>query len=184
MYAAGTERARRSVGRDEKFERAFRDLFQERFASLHRYLHRWTGDPGTAADVAQEAFVRLYQRGAMPRDPRAWLVTVANNLVRDLARRSARRRVLLDARSREDLEQAAPSGPMELVLDSERRAKVRRALDALPERYRQALLLRHEGYSYRDIAAALDYGVSGVGKLLVRATAAFEDAYGEADASD
>ena len=71
----------------------------------------------------------------------------------------------------------------ELVV-RERREKVKQALDRIPERYREALLLRQEGYSYREIASALDYRASGVGKLIVRATQAFRVAYGGADASE
>ena len=58
----------------------------------------------------------------------------------------------------------------------EDQGRVRQALDALSERDRRALLLRHEGYSYREIAEALDYAPTGVGKLLVRASRAFREA--------
>ncbi|MFI5249546.1 MAG: RNA polymerase sigma factor, partial [Gemmatimonadales bacterium] len=58
-------------------------LFHARYQSLFRYLDRLTGDPDLAKDLAQETFVRLYRRGTMPEDPRAWLTTVATNLFRD-----------------------------------------------------------------------------------------------------
>jgi len=61
---------------------------------------------------------------------------------------------------------------------------VRSALERLTLRERQILLLRHEGYRYREIAAALEVAPSGVGTMLARATAAFRKAYHElADAS-
>jgi RNA polymerase sigma factor (sigma-70 family) len=71
------------------------------------------------------------------------------------------------------------------VLSEERVAAVRRALGRLSLRDRQMLVLRHEGYSYREIADALGIANSSVGTLLVRATAAFAAAVeGEDHASD
>jgi DNA-directed RNA polymerase specialized sigma24 family protein len=43
------------------------------------------------------------------------------------------------------------------------------------------LLLRAEGYSYRDIATALDLNEASVGTLLARAVRAFRESYGDAD---
>jgi RNA polymerase sigma factor (sigma-70 family) len=154
------------------FDSDFRRVFDDQHLSLFRYMERLVGDRSAAADLSQEAFVRLYQRGSMPNDPRAWLVSVAHNLMRDEHRTTSRRARLLDERA-ESLRPTAPPAPDTALLSGERRARVRKALDRLPERDRRALLLRHEGYSYREIAAALDYAPSGIGKLLVRASLAF-----------
>lgn len=168
---------------DEAFTADFRRIFGEEFDSLHRYLIRLTGDPPKAADITQETFVRLYQRGELPRDTRAWLTAVSNNLVRDEHRTSSRRRGLREANPALFHAEPKPDPEEEHVL-RERQKRVRRALDGLPLRYRQALLMRHEGYSYREIASALDYRASGVGKLIVRATQAFRIAYERVDAPD
>jgi RNA polymerase sigma factor (sigma-70 family) len=160
------------------FESDFRRVFDELHASLARYLERLIGDRAAAADLSQEAFVRLYERGSMPNDVRAWLVSVAHNLIRDEHRTRSRRARLLNERA-EALQPAAPPSPESALLSRERQMRVRRALEALPERDRRALLLRHEGYSYREIARALDYAPSGVGKLLVRAHQAFRRAFEE-----
>lgn len=173
------------MSRVATFEVVFRKVFDERFNSVFRYVNRMTGDTALAGDIVQEAFVRLYQRGNLPDDPRAWLVTVANNLLRDEHRRTVRRRHLMV----EKVDRLSPSDvdrdPQERLESKERRERVRRALERLNERDRQALLLRHEGYTYREIARALDYGETGVGKLIVRATRAFQNAYEEmAHASD
>jgi len=172
------------VSRDEAFTEDFRQIFAEEFESLFRYLCRLTGDPALAADTAQEAFVRLYQRGERPRETRAWLATVANNLIRDEYRRATRRRNLREANPTMFVYAEPDPAPDEELVVRERKRRVRQALDRLPERYRQALLLRQEGYSYREIASALDYRASGVGKLIVRATHAFRVAYERANASE
>jgi RNA polymerase sigma-70 factor (ECF subfamily) len=168
----------------EPFERAFAALFADRSAALYRYLSRLSGDTALAEDIVQESFVKLYQRGTMPDDPPAWLVSVAHNLWRDDRRRAVRRQRLLVERSTElPTDDTAPAADA-ATLAAERIHGVRSALERLSLRERQILLLRHEGYRYREIAAALDVAPSGVGTMLARAIAAFRKAYHEpADAS-
>ena len=172
-----TERPRRERPSDLRidgtFEVQFRQAFADRFASLFRYLDRLSGDPALSADVAQETFVRLYHRGAMPEDIGAWLVSVANNLFRDERRRVSRRVRLLAHRSPEaTLGDPAPAPDAHLFSDAEIDA-VRAALASMSERDRQLLLLREEGYSYRELAIALGLLESSVGTLVMRARAAF-----------
>lgn len=167
---------------EESFDDGFRRLFGDRFSGLYRYLHRLTGDAALADDLAQEAFVRLYQRGAMPGDPAAWLVTVAHNLLRDEHRRTARRGRLLALRREPP---ASMPSPDEDLLLNERAAQVRQALGTLSPRQAQLLLLRHEGHSYNEIASIVGVAPGSVGTLLVRATAAFAAAFRRTnDASD
>jgi RNA polymerase sigma-70 factor (ECF subfamily) len=71
---------------------------------------------------------------------------------------------------------SSPEFADEAVLSDERRDAVRAALGRLPERDRKMLLLRHEGYSYREIAHALGITETSVGSLLLRATSAFQTA--------
>jgi RNA polymerase sigma-70 factor, ECF subfamily len=57
-------------------------LFQQLYPALYRYLHRLTGDPDVAEDVAQESFVRLLRQPLPEEEARPWLFTVATNLLR------------------------------------------------------------------------------------------------------
>jgi RNA polymerase sigma factor (sigma-70 family) len=159
------------------FDADFRAAFDSRFAELFRWLDRYSGDPSLAADVAQETFVRLYDRGAMPDDLRAWIVSVALNLVRDEQRRTTRRRRLLLQRPASTTMADAEPSPEDDVLAAERRTLVRHALRAMEPRDRTLLLLREEGYSYRELALALALNESSVGTLLSRAKSAFRDAF-------
>ncbi len=164
------------------FHDRFVELFDAHFQRLHRVLNRLAGEPELADDVVQEAFVRLYQRGSMPDAPAAWLVSVAMNLLRnERSTRSRRLRLLTPARG-ERVHGDQPPAPDERAVAAGARRRVRSALDRLPERERRMLLLRAEGYSYRDIAAALELNETSVGVLLARARRAFRDAY--EDASD
>ncbi len=159
------------------FDAEFRTAFAERFAELFRVVDRYLGDAGLASDIAQETFVRLYRRGAMPNDLRAWLVSVALNQARDEQRGRTRRLRLLQRVAPEELMGDAAPSPEEALLSAERRALVRRALEQLPSRDRALLLLREEGYSYRELSLALDLGEGSVGTLLRRAKIAFRNAY-------
>jgi RNA polymerase sigma-70 factor (ECF subfamily) len=167
------------------FDLAFATLFRERFPMLYRYLSRMSGDPALADDVAQESFVRLHARGSMPDDPPAWLISVANNIVRDEYRTTRRREKLLAGWFiAEDRVERTPATDAQ-VLAGEREATIRKALGALRLRDQRLLILRHEGFSYREIAEALGIAPASVGTLLVRATAALAKVYrDQTDASD
>jgi len=161
------------------FHERFVELFDAHFQSVYRYLNRLSGDPELAADVAQEAFVKLYQRGSLPDAPEAWVISVAMNLFRNVkTTRSRRRRLLTPARSEWSLADP-PASPDEAVRAESSRRRVRLALDRLPERERRMLLLQAEGYSYRDIAQALKLNEASVGVLLARARRAFRKTYEE-----
>jgi RNA polymerase sigma factor (sigma-70 family) len=164
---------------DESFSDRFVELFHVHFPRLFRYLDRLSGDPDLAADLAQEAFARLYARGSSPDFPEAWLITVGTNLLRNARTKSARHaRLMTVARGAEVLADPDPS-PAGAVESDEVRRRVRGVLDALPERDRRMLLLRAEGYGYRAIAAALELNELSVGTLLARAKRAFRTLYEE-----
>jgi len=158
------------------FEQSFVEMFDAHFQRLHRYLGRLSGEPDLAADLAQEAFVRLYRRGSLPDEPRAWLLTVAMNLLRNARSTHSRRRRLLTL-VRGEGAPAAPSSAESAAVRDDLRRRVRAAVDGLPERDRHLLLLRAEGYSYRDIAAALQLNEASVGTLLARARRGFRAIY-------
>lgn len=128
------------------------------------------GDRAEAEEIVQEAFLRLWRK-APDWDPggaarlSTWLGRVAANLAVDRHRRRAR-----SAPLEEGAEIADPSPGVEAALiAADRRAALRAALDALPDRQRQAVVLRHvEGYSNPDIAATMGTGVEAVESLVAR----------------
>lgn len=149
------------------------ELFQLYHASLVRMIYRRTGDRDRAEDLAQETFARAVE--APPTNPRPWLFAVALNLVREDGRRSVRqgrRLQLLRAESPE----AAPAPDAEFDRGESRDA-VRRALAALTERDREALLLKAEGFNYEEIAATLGMSRGAIGTTLARARRRLLEAY-------
>jgi RNA polymerase sigma-70 factor (ECF subfamily) len=158
-------------------------LFEETFPPLHRYCLRMTGDQDVAQDVAQEAFVRLVRDGVEGPPPalRAWLFRVAGNLVRDRYRVSENRRRLLEENPVTPW--AAPDAEEELVR-GRLVARVREALSALSERDRTLLLMREEGFSYQEMAEAVEVKTTSIGTLLARAQQRFVEVYQPEEAGD
>ncbi|MEP6591483.1 MAG: sigma-70 family RNA polymerase sigma factor [Gemmatimonadota bacterium] len=161
----------------DPFEHEVARCFQRQFPALFRYLDRALGDPELASDIAQESFVRLFERGAMPDEPASWLITVARNLVRDGARKAGRRLRLLEQAGRDEELGADEAGPAAALEQQEARERVRAALAQLPPRDRDILLLRHSGYSYREISVALELAEASVGTILLRAGVQFRSTY-------
>jgi len=144
-------------------------LFEEHHASLFRYLVRLTGDPDAAHDAAQEAFTRLLARPPRAEQPRAWLFTVATNVVRAAANARKRQARLLEAAvARVPAGDAGPN-PEEITLSNDRRNAVRAALAELSEKERMVLLMREEGFAHREIAEAVGTTTASVGTMIARA---------------
>ncbi|HXE82935.1 MAG TPA: sigma-70 family RNA polymerase sigma factor [Gemmatimonadales bacterium] len=153
----------RSLSAEARLLNAVDRLFASWYPRLVRAISRRTGNHDDAEDAAQEAFVRLLD--ANPRNPRAWLYTVASNVARDRARRRSRQASLMQAHA---LDGSAADPDAELMR-AERRRAVRVVLGMLPPRDQHLLLLHHGGASYREIAQALGVAPGSVGSLLTRA---------------
>ena len=150
-------------------------LFRTYHAPLMRYLTRRLGDRDWADEVAQETFLRALRQRPLTNE-RAWVFAVATNLIRDEARKDARRRQHLTLLAAESREQHAPA-PDTALERAQEQAVARRALDALTERDRNALLMREEGLDYHEIAEALELTVGSVGTTLARARKRLVEAY-------
>ena len=150
------------------------------FATYHdplvRFLTRRLGDRDWAEEVAQETFVRAMRQETITSE-RSWLFAVAANLVRDEARRDARHRRRLELLHEQSKADAVVEPEATSMERAEERALARQAVDALAERDRDALLMREEGLSYDEIAAALDLSAGSVGTTLSRARRRLMEAY-------
>lgn len=151
-------------------------LFREYHQPLVRYLTRRLGDRDWAEEVAQETFLRAVKQDNITSE-RSWLFAVATNLVRDEARKDARRRKRIELlREQAKAEEAVDPEPLSIERAQEA-AMARKALDVLSERDREALLMREEGLDYNEIAAALELSVTSVGTTLARARRRLVEAY-------
>src|SRR3712207_3086478 len=150
-------------------------LFHEYHAPRVRYLPRRLGDRDRAEEIAPETFVRAMRQEAIASE-RPWLSAVATKLVRDEMRKDARRREKLERLVEEAKAREAEVQPLPIEREEDA-ALARRAIEALGERDREALLMREEGLDYTEIAAALELSVGSVGTTLARARRRLVEAY-------
>lgn len=135
---------------------------------VYGHALRVLGDRAEAEDVAQEALMRLWRIAPDWRSGEAkvstWLYRVTANLCTDRLRR--RPTAALDAVA----EPADPApGPAARLQQAARHDALQAALNQLPERQRQAVVLRHiEGLGNAEIAQVLDIGIEAVESLTAR----------------
>ena len=135
------------------------------------YAARLLNDRAEAEDVAQEAMLRLWRVAPNWRQGEAkvstWLYRVTTNLCTDRLRVRQRRKVVaLD--DAPDMEDGARGAEADLI-EAERMAALNAALVALPDRQREAVVLRHiEGFTNPEIADVMDIGIEAVESLIAR----------------
>lgn len=168
-------------------------LARRHHAALVRYLISFVGRLEVAEDLAQEAFVRIYKHAREYREVAkvsTWLYRIGTNLalneIRDRKRRPA---VSLNAPFGEDgaaergdaiADYREPS-PVRRAEANDLAARVRRAVEELPELYRAVILLCDlEGLSYEDAAEALGLKIGTVRSRLFRARERFQEKLGPA----
>lgn len=139
------------------------------------------GDRSEAEDVTQEAMLRLWKVAGDWRQGEAqvttWLYRVVTNLCTDRRRKARGGHTGLDAAGDPADERPGVEAQM---MAAHRAAALEMALATLPERQRQAVVLRHiEGLSNPEIAAVMDIGVEAVESLTARGKRALKVALAE-----
>jgi RNA polymerase sigma factor (sigma-70 family) len=133
-------------------------LFQTHHRELKRFLIRRVQSPEVAAELVQEAYLRLIRVPNTDRieDLRGFLFTIASNLARDYLRQRARHGHVDGGPLDPSIPSPAPS--VEALVDAQRHAALlQQVIDELPPKTRAVFVLyRVEGCSYRDIATVLD----------------------------
>jgi RNA polymerase sigma-70 factor (ECF subfamily) len=152
-----------------------RELFQAQREPLFRYLYRLSGNASDAEDLLQETFLRLWRkrdqfegRGAIE----GYLRRTAHRVFLNSRKKLDRRAALFQLVDHEP--DAAPPAERDLERTESRKflaARVREALEGLPETMREAFVLfRYEGLSCADIAEAVGAPVKTVESRIRRAT--------------
>ena len=154
----------------DRFVRAHQDR-------VYTFALHLTGDPDEAADVAQEAFIRLWQKGDGVADGgvRAWLLRAARNVAIDRFR--ARKAVPEPAGFWESRPDAGPS-PSDVLEANAEAAQALAALATLREPFRCLVLLADvQGLAYAEVGEALGLPLTSVKVYLHRARRMLREAY-------
>jgi RNA polymerase sigma-70 factor (ECF subfamily) len=145
---------------DTSAHERFGAFYEAEFATLAGYCFQLTRDRELAHDLAQEAFARVFGRWISVREPRGYLFHVATNLVRAAWRGRERDRSLLGHLKHDD--RAAPDPDF----------AVRDAVERLPKRYRELVLLHYYAdLTVPDVAAAVRRPEGSVKRMLNEARA-------------
>ena len=143
-------------------------LYRELSRELWALFYSQCSDPERAYDAVQEAFLR-FQRydGEQIRDPRAWLLRVGQNWLRDVARRkssSCRLSPVLDEYANHTV------SAEDLMSSEENREAVREALAHMIEDDRKVLVMKYAlNWSSAQIATAMDSSPAAIDMRLSRA---------------
>lgn len=174
------------VQRVQRGDKTAFDLLVRKYQhKVVKLVTRYLRDPADAEDVAQEAFIKAYRAIPQFRGDSAfytWLYRIAINTAKNAIVSRDRSPVEFDL----DLQNVEESNSMQarladaetpesLLQTEEIRETVNKAIEALPEDLRTAIVLRElEGLSYEDIAQAMDCPVGTVRSRIFRAREAID----------
>ncbi len=157
---------------------AFETLVGRHVDAIHAYLFRLTGSRADAEDVAQETFLRVWQKAGSYQPgrvkPTTWLHTIAHRLAIDGFRKKRDVPLPGEAAPEQTDPQADPARQHDAV---EQQRLLDAALRALPERQRAAVLLcQVQGFSNAQAAEILGVQVRALESLLARGRRALREA--------
>ena len=178
----GGFRPRLVGGRDAKPgpELRFRELMLPHLDAAYNLARYLTNDASIAEDVVQEAFLRAFRSFESYRGgpPRAWLFAILRNCWRDrVGEQIKRERVVVSDASLSEAQSEAIAAvpadsdtPEESLVRAREVDTVRGVIAALPEPFRETLILREmEDMSYREIASVTGVPIGTVMSRLARA---------------
>ncbi|HNP74727.1 MAG TPA: sigma-70 family RNA polymerase sigma factor [Kouleothrix sp.] len=177
---------RRIVERAQRGDvESFNTLVRTYEGRVYNVCYRMLGDPDSAADAAQDAFLSAFRnlRGFRGGSFRSWMLRIATNTCYDLLRSRKRRpTVSLDLET-EESDDAAPlqiadtaESPTEFALRRELAAAIQQGLAELPDEQRIILILSDiEGLAYEEIAQITNTNLGTVKSRLSRGRARLRD---------
>jgi RNA polymerase sigma-70 factor (ECF subfamily) len=160
-------------------EAALERLYVKLEKPMFNVVYRWLWNAGDAQEVVQEAFLRVWRKrgGVDLATVEPLLYRTALNLASN-RRRSARLWRWLGLEEAGE-EPAAPGTSEEDLAQARRRERVRAAIDALPERLREVVLLtEYAELSYGEVGKALGIPAGTVGSRRNTALARLAEALG------
>jgi len=150
-------------------QQSFKALFDQHYTSIRNFIYYKTGDIDLAQDLAQEAFVKLWERfdEVQLQTAKSYLFTIANNLSLNHFKHQ---KVVFQHQQLMSYQQKSSTSPQfELELKEFDQA-LQQAIDDLPENVRITFLMnRIDKMKYQEIADILGISVKGVQKRVKKA---------------
>jgi RNA polymerase sigma-70 factor (ECF subfamily) len=173
------------VKRVQRGEKAAFDILVRKYEhKIANVISRYMRDSSEVQDVAQEAFIKAYRALPNFRGDSAfytWLYRIAINTAKNYLVARSRRPPLgdIDAQDAEQYDGATGlkeyATPEHMLLKSELEITIQAAIDDLPEDLRTAIVLRElEGFSYEEIATAMECPIGTVRSRIFRARDAID----------
>jgi RNA polymerase sigma-70 factor (ECF subfamily) len=131
-----------------------------------------------ARDVVQESYLRAFRSfgGFHGSNGRPWLLTIVRNTAYSLIKKNQNAHLTTTFDEKEHLPDRESASPATLLEQNEESKLVRRAIDRLPDEFREILVLRHlEGLSYKEIADVTQLAPGTVMSRLARARAKLKE---------
>lgn len=146
------------------------DMYKKHSNWLSIYIQRRLGCPEATADLVQDTYLRLLAKTTLPsmQDSRRYLTHIAKGLVIDLYRKRNVETAYLELIANDPIALSESAESQLLMIEA--LTEIDNLLQQLPEKVRQALLMRQlENMSYKQIAKQLNVSVSSVEKYIARA---------------
>ena len=151
-------------------QRALHDLYSDHHGWLRGWLRKHTGCTEQAADLTHDTFLQvlLAAQPVAPKEPRAYLTTIAKRLLFNFWRRRDLERAYLEALAQLPAEYEPSLEERALVVEA--LVRVDRLLDGLSAKARAAFLYSQlDGLTYADIGARLGVSASRVRQYIAQA---------------
>jgi len=145
---------------------AFNLLFRRYERRIYNFSLRLVGDRLSAEEITLDAFMRAY-RARRRYQPTArfstWIYSIAKNLCRDFSKAKSKDEMISQTAQELALAARSPADPEEITLKGELKMKVMEAINSLPPRQREVIIMSYyEGLTYSEIASILRCSLGSV----------------------
>jgi len=153
-------------------KKAFNEIYKRYEKPIYNYLNRLVYDKDILDEIFQEVFTKIYVKAETFKAKysfKAWIYKVSMNQYIDYYKRLKRRNKIFD--SNEDMTNVKYDAPetLDKIISEESINKINKLLDELPEKYKQAVILKKiEGMTFEEVANVMGVSSRSVKSYVAR----------------